>query len=363
MQAESRSTRWLYSPYAPMLGAAAFTFIILLAAALWCRQQLRAEQQQVVRQTLAFVADVSDSHAPGGVISAGRDDLRRQRVPIESGKLDCSSRLAATAAALGAAAPPTELRPPAEAACGSGRMVASLIEGGTALVAYRPLPAADGTAAAVDVIVLAPGRTPFLVFGRLPIEIPFALAATALAGFAGYHWSRTTQRRIDGLERLAATDGLTGALRREAFLATLSLAIENARRRSRPLSALIIDLDGLKPVNDRFGHAVGDRVLETVASAIRQTLRDSDVVGRLGGDEFAALLARVGPDEAAIVAERVRAAVERDGGWIDGFPTEVTVSIGVTTLRQNDTAAALIARGDLLLYQAKRGRNRVVPIS
>lgn len=358
-----RLAEWLYTPLAPTVGAASFTLLVLITASVWFGHELRETQRLAIEQTLAMLvaaepAKPIDLRFDGRLVTVRREGVRLADRDTES----CVRRLVATAVSLAPPASASQVAGSAEAACTSGTLAAASFGGGEGFVTFRPDRAADGQVTGADVVTVTPSRTGFIgaVLG-LPFAIPFVIAATAIAAAAGYQWSRSTHRRIDGLERAAATDGLTGALRREAFLERLSRAVVEARRRTRPLSVLVIDVDGLKPTNDRFGHAVGDRALETVAAAIRATLRESDAVGRLGGDEFAALLVRADGEEAAMIAERLRAAVAIEGAAIDGFPTGITVSIGVTALRAEDAPADMIARGDLRLYAAKRGRgNQVV---
>jgi diguanylate cyclase (GGDEF)-like protein len=358
-----RFAAWLYTPLAPTIGAASFTLLVLITAAVWFAQELRDAQRLAIEQTLAMLAATASAQPIDLRFDGRLLTVRRESVRLPAGDVEaCVRRLVAAAVGLAAPASASLVTGSAEAACTSGTLAAASFGGGEGFVTFRPDHAADGQIAGAEVLAVTPGRTGFIgeVLG-LPFALPFVLAATAMAAAAGYQWSLSTHRRIDGLERAAATDGLTGALRREAFLERLSRAVAEARRRSRPLSVLVIDVDGLKPTNDRFGHAIGDRALETVTAAIRATLRESDAVGRLGGDEFAALLVRADGEEAAMVAERLRAAVAMEGSAIDGFPTAITVSIGVTTLRDDDAPAGLIARGDLRLYAAKRGRgNKVV---
>ena len=123
----------------------------------------------------------------------------------------------------------------------------------------------------------------------------------------------------------------------------------------------MIDLDHFKSINDRFGHALGDRVLEIFAESARQSVRSSDLLGRLGGEEFAAVLSDTSRDKAAGVAERIRESFAQATQEVDNRPIYATVSIGLVHCQ--DAAldvAALLAQADQALYIAKeRGRNRV----
>ncbi len=158
------------------------------------------------------------------------------------------------------------------------------------------------------------------------------------------------------LQALARTDPLTGTHRRWYGEARLQELVEGGR----VVSVAMIDIDHFKRVNDQFGHAAGDRVLAAVGRCLKAGLRTGDLVTRLGGEEFLAILPDTGPDGATLVAERLRAAVAA----LADLPMNVTVSVGVASCSQDDTAAALVTRADRTLYQAKDGgRNRVVRAS
>lgn len=163
------------------------------------------------------------------------------------------------------------------------------------------------------------------------------------------------------LQRLATTDALTGLLNRRAFLEAVEREIGRARRDSLPLALLMFDVDHFKRVNDRYGHPAGDEVLRRLAATCRDLLRDEDLVGRLGGEEFAVLLIHPHPQSAALVAERLREAVQAQAIDHAGRAIAVTVSLGIAELGEGiDSVEQLISRADACLYTAKRtGRNRV----
>lgn len=162
------------------------------------------------------------------------------------------------------------------------------------------------------------------------------------------------------LYRLATQDGLTHLYNRRHFIESAEQHLIQARRYQHPVSVLMLDLDHFKQINDRYGHAAGDRVLELFSAICLRCLRASDVIGRMGGEEFAALLPDTGTGEARKVAERLRQRVEeailQDGGKKIRFQ----VSIGIACLHAHETLDALLVRADKMLYQAKsQGRNRV----
>jgi diguanylate cyclase (GGDEF)-like protein len=128
-----------------------------------------------------------------------------------------------------------------------------------------------------------------------------------------------------------------------------------------PTAVFLIDLDSFKSINDRFGHAVGDHVLQIFAETAKNTLRQCDLVGRLGGEEFAAMLPNVNRDKAVALAEQIRTAFAQATIEVDGYPTEAALSIGVAlNLGGALDVSGLLAQADEALYYAKeRGRNRV----
>ncbi len=171
----------------------------------------------------------------------------------------------------------------------------------------------------------------------------------------------TERRRFeDQLSHLANHDGLTGLYNRRRFEQELSLQVAYASRYNVALSLLLIDLDGLKVVNDTYGHRIGDEMICAVATALRSRLRINDIVARLGGDEYAVLLPATGNAEALYVAEELRAAIANDRDDASGRPA-VTASIGVATVDSGQsTADDLLADADIAMYSAKdSGRDRV----
>jgi len=163
------------------------------------------------------------------------------------------------------------------------------------------------------------------------------------------------------LRKLAGNDSLTGALTRRAFDEAAALALLRTQRHLTACAALMIDLDHLKAVNDRFGHATGDALLMKTVQICRENLRKTDPVGRRGGDEFCILLEDTNTEGACIVAERIRKALASINLDIDGQTIHLTASFGLAQWRTSDkTVENLISRADEALYFAKEnGRNAV----
>ena len=161
--------------------------------------------------------------------------------------------------------------------------------------------------------------------------------------------------------KAAMVDPLTGIANRRSFLQDASMLAKLHLANPRPTAFLVIDLDRFKSINDRFGHAVGDHVLEIFTAAARKSMRGSDLVGRLGGEEFAAVLADTSREKAVAVAERIRETFAQMAQEVDGHPVCGTVSIGlVHCMARALDVTELLAQADHALYYAKeRGRNRV----
>ncbi len=159
----------------------------------------------------------------------------------------------------------------------------------------------------------------------------------------------------------ALTDPLTGLPNRRAFFDRGRRMVERCHRESAPCSLLAIDLDRFKVVNDTFGHATGDRVLQVFAEVAKAQLRSNDLVGRLGGEEFAVLLPRTHGREAAQIANRLREGFAHACRRIGDDPVQGTLSVGVTIVLGSDTdLRESLERADSALYRAKlNGRDRV----
>ncbi len=156
-------------------------------------------------------------------------------------------------------------------------------------------------------------------------------------------------------------DPLTGIANRRAFLQDAELQLKRQATEPRPMAVLLLDLDNFKSINDRFGHAMGDRVLQIFAEVGSGCMRRFDIFGRLGGEEFAALLVDTSRERALAVAEQIRSSFVEITAMVEGKPVVATVSIGVVI--SYDAVldlSALLAQADHALYRAKdNGRNRI----
>jgi diguanylate cyclase (GGDEF)-like protein len=159
----------------------------------------------------------------------------------------------------------------------------------------------------------------------------------------------------------ALVDPLTGIANRRSFLQDATQLAKRHSGNPRPTAVLLVDLDHFKSINDRFGHALGDRVLEIFSDTARKSVRSSDLLGRLGGEEFAAVLHDTSRDKALAVAERIRESFANAANEVDGRTVGATVSIGLAYCQEASLDVVdLLAQSDQALYFAKEhGRNRV----
>ncbi len=160
----------------------------------------------------------------------------------------------------------------------------------------------------------------------------------------------------------ALIDPLTGLANRRAFLHDAGELIRRQASRDEPVAVFMIDLDRFKSINDRFGHSIGDRVLQLFAQTATANLRSSDLVGRLGGEEFAVVIANACRDNAFAVGERVRLAFAAAAVSVGGLAVNATASLGVSIIQDPEQdVTTLLDQADEALYRAKSlGRNRVV---
>ncbi len=210
----------------------------------------------------------------------------------------------------------------------------------------RPIMFGETTLGALAVAPCASSWTDADLVGVLARELGGALRTATL---------------VEESQRLATLDPLTGLHNRRAFVASVEREIGRADRYGGALSFLLMDIDHFKLINDRRGHAMGDRVLSSVGDFLGQSIRTADLCARWGGEEFVVLLPHTSNEGACAFAERIRAMLERlevrdDAG--DLIP--VTASIGVATHRGRESLDELVDRADRAMYAAKTsGRNRV----
>ena len=194
-------------------------------------------------------------------------------------------------------------------------------------------------------------RVGLSLLGLGPLSVTTAKAASAEA--------------LRRLHHAASHDFLTDALARRAFMAQGSKLLARLARERSPMAVLMLDLDHFKRVNDTFGHAQGDKVLQGVAAIVTEALRPGDLFGRLGGEEFAVVLPRIRQADAMAVARRLCKQVRKHPFVVPGHPAplQVTVSIGLVAcagVSPHDSLGALMSDADAALYEAKAaGRDRI----
>lgn len=195
--------------------------------------------------------------------------------------------------------------------------------------------------------------------GSLVQQIYLGTFAVALISASLGFLLMATRKLQLRLEHAASRDNLTGAYNRAAFCELFSRELSRSARHGLPMLVLILDIDDFKQVNDRHGHAMGDRVLQAFSSLATQELRDADVFCRYGGEEFAILLPGTCEQEALVVAERIR---ENFAALVSPGIVPATISIGLMASRDgHGQMADFIDMADRALYLAKRsGKNRVV---
>jgi diguanylate cyclase (GGDEF)-like protein len=253
-----------------------------------------------------------------------------------------------------------------------------LVALGTALVVTAVIASGEGDGPyasfymwiTVEAVYFLPRRHAAFHVAAVAASYLFALLVTPSSGDAAVAYAMVVgtvvatgafvdlvRRRIDSLvadlSHAARSDPLTGLLNRRGFLPLLEEQFELARRSGRELSLLAVDLDHFKELNDRLGHAAGDRALVAVAQALQSTPRRSDVVCRMGGDEFSMLLPDTGLEGAQLAAHRLRRAVHNLG-------VGLAASVGIAVFpRHAAQPEALLTAADRALYDAKRsGRDR-----
>ena len=159
--------------------------------------------------------------------------------------------------------------------------------------------------------------------------------------------------RVELLDRLAYQDVLIDLPNRRGFMRQLEGAIDRVTRYDDSAAMLFVDIDGLKMINDTFGHQAGDEALIQVAEMLSQGVRKSDCVARLGGDEFGILLERADDQSASDTADRLVSMIAGCEFCFQGTCLPLSVAIGIAVIEPNDQADAVMARADLAMYRQK----------
>ncbi len=200
-----------------------------------------------------------------------------------------------------------------------------------------------------------------------PIRTRFVASSLALSTLTYFHaWSAAkADEKVFALTRhiqeLARTDDLTTIPNRRAATEAIQTRLMDLGRYAEQFGLLMFDIDHFKQINDRWGHDAGDRALIEVSHLVRTVLRQSDFFARWGGEEFLVLLPHTNDEETRLVAEKIRAAVAERVFHLGSTETPITVSVGATTVRQEDDMEKALRRVDEAMYEAKEtGRNRVV---
>ena len=162
------------------------------------------------------------------------------------------------------------------------------------------------------------------------------------------------------LSELAISDPLTGCYNRRYFYEMAQAYFSQMQRSTRPLSVVMIDLDHFKNINDTYGHAQGDRVLQKVAAACKSRIRGPDVFARYGGEEFVMVLPETDLPDAQLVAERLRLAIEQLRSELDDIPVSASIGVAMAAGETGMTLEVLLRRADEAMYRSKQaGRNQV----
>ena len=185
--------------------------------------------------------------------------------------------------------------------------------------------------------------------------------AFAMFSYLSFYYLQLVVTSQQRLRRMALTDPLTGLLNRRQMTYLAAKVHARFRRSGCPVVVLLMDIDHFKKINDRFGHDAGDRVLSEIAGILKAQLREQDLLARWGGEEFLAILPDTAIETARVSAERIRHAVmSHDWRALTGEDIRVTLSMGVSELRQGEQLGETIRRADQALYTGKMGgRNRV----
>ena len=207
------------------------------------------------------------------------------------------------------------------------------------------------------------------VYKTDPTARPFDQSDVQIAVAISHQTALTIQRghlleRSRFLEEKVNYDSLTGLYNRDRFIDLAENEVQRSIRFKHSLTIMMLDIDQFKPVNDTYGHLVGDQVLQVVAARCRRQVREIDMICRYGGDEFIFLLVETGLEEAQAIAERIRQRVADSPAETERGPLNITVSLGLATLSEkNPNLMTLINGADNALYNAKKGGRNLVEIA
>lgn len=193
-------------------------------------------------------------------------------------------------------------------------------------------------------------------FEGVRVENRHLLATNLLAAQA----ATASQTALDIAVMASQTDPLTGLRNRSVLWDRLSHELEVASRLGQHVGVLLLDLDDFKPLNDEFGHAAGDLVLQRVANVLTASVRSSDTVCRMGGDEFVVVASIASADDAVQLAEKLTATL-REPFRVADHTITVSASVGFSIFpKDGDSAESLVNKADAAMYQAKRARNAAI---
>ena len=236
-----------------------------------------------------------------------------------------------------------------------------LIVGGAALVVSPRVTFGLAAVAAVGYIIataIPPGPVAPVTVAKVGIN----LTALALLAYVATVIAREQRTARDAAVRLSTVDPLTGLFNRTFFFAAVDREIARSLRSSRGFCLLMMDVDELKMINDRYGHYFGDQVIRGVGEVIQTGVRKIDTAARYGGDEFVVLLPETDPTGAWVLAEKVRIGVTELNVVVAGTQIPASVSVGVVNFPDDgQTSDALMISADQAMYASKRGgKNRVM---
>jgi diguanylate cyclase (GGDEF)-like protein len=233
-----------------------------------------------------------------------------------------------------------------------------LIVGAGALLVAPRIALILATVATAVFLAVGLAVTPNPAPGPL-VQLLVNLTGLYLLAYIGASVGREQRRARDAAIRLSTIDSLTGLYNRTFFFSALEREIARGDRSGRAFCLVMLDLDDLKTINDRFGHVAGDQVLRAVADVVRNGVRKIDVAARYGGDEFVAVLPETDPTGGWVLAEKIRLTVADQGA--PGIDPSPTVSVGVVSYPIDGRSAdALLVSADRAMYASKRGgKNRV----